>query len=58
MLCEVGKRVPHLLRGFLREQAGEIFKTMRHYAIGKLAISGSKTWLISNKGKEFILQIS
>jgi len=49
MLREVGKREPKLLRGFLKEHAQEMPRTMLRYAIEKLPENERKKWLINSK---------
>jgi 3-methyladenine DNA glycosylase AlkD len=49
MLREAGKRDVMLLRGFLREHAHEMPRTMLRYAIEKLPERERKQWLIDSK---------
>jgi 3-methyladenine DNA glycosylase AlkD len=49
MLREAGKRDVMLLRGFLREHAHEMPRTMLRYAIEKLPERERKQWLLDSK---------
>jgi 3-methyladenine DNA glycosylase AlkD len=49
MLREAGKRDVMLLRGFLREHAHAMPRTMLRYAIEKLPERERKQWLIDSK---------